>query len=91
MILKFEVLSGGTIEIDLSRCKECVSKACVKACSRPGMGQILELKDGVPSLKCTPEEAKKGACTECLGCELDCSLHGNNAVTITLPLGDLDC
>lgn len=91
MILEFEVLSGGTVEIDLAKCKDCSSKACVEICSKPGMGQILELKEGLPALNCSPEEAKKGGCTECLGCELECSLHGRGAVTITLPLGSPGC
>lgn len=90
MMLKFETFSGG-VEIDLSKCKGCTSKACVEICNKPGMGRILELKDGLPALKCSPEEVKRGACTECLGCELDCSLHGNNAITIKLPMGGLDC
>jgi hypothetical protein len=54
------------------------------------MGQILELKDGVPALKPTLEEVKRGACTEDLACELDCELYGKKAIVITLPLPKLD-
>ena len=88
--LEFEVRSGGTIRIDLEKCESCRTKACVRMCNTPGMGQILELKDGVPALKYTLEEVKRGACTEDLGCELVCELHGNKALVITLPLPELD-
>ena len=59
--LEFEVRSGGTIRIDLDKCQSCETKACVKICNTTGMGQILELKDGVPALKPTLEEVKRGA------------------------------
>jgi len=88
--LEFEVRSGGTISIDLNKCRTCESKACVKICNSTGMGGILELKDGLPSLKPTLEEVKRGACTEDLACELDCQLYGNKAITVTLPLPELD-
>lgn len=52
--------------------------------------KVLELKDGVPALKPTLDEVKRGACTEDLGCELDCELYGNKAISITLPLPELD-
>ncbi len=89
-VLEFEVRSGGTISIDLEKCRSCETKACVKICSTTGMGQILELKDGLPALKPTLEEVKRGACTEDLACELDCRLYGNKAIVITLPLPQLD-
>ena len=89
-VLEFDVRSGGTIRIDLEKCESCETKACVKKCNTPGMGQILELKDGVPALKYSLEEVKRGACTEDLGCELECELHGNRALVITLPLPELD-
>jgi len=89
-VLEFEVRSGGTIRIDLDKCRACETKACVKICNSAGMGQILELKDGVPALKPTLEEVKRGACTEDLACELDCELYGKKAIVITLPLPKLD-
>ncbi len=88
MSLIFEVLSGGTIEIDLDRCKDCKNKVCVDVCS--SQGDILALEDDVPVLKRTAEEVKKGACTECLGCELECLLYGNNAIKIILPVKYID-
>ena len=89
-VLEFDVRSGGTIRIDLEKCKSCETKACVKICNSTGMGQILDLKDGVPALKITPEEVKRGGCTEDLACELECELHGNKAIVVTLPLPELD-
>jgi len=89
-VLEFEVRSGGTIRIDLEKCRACETKACVKICNTTGMGAILELKDGVPALKFTLEEVKRGACTEDLGCELDCELYGNKAIVVSLPLPELD-
>jgi len=38
--LEFEVRSGGTITIDLEKCRSCETKACVKICNTIGMGQI---------------------------------------------------
>lgn len=89
-VLEFEVRSGGTIRIDLDKCEACETKACVKMCNTSGMGEILELKDGVPALKYSLAEVKRGACTEDLGCELECELHGNRALVITLPLPELE-
>ena len=90
MNLVFEVFSGGTIEIDLQKCEDCESKACVKFCESPNMGDVLMLKNGLPALKKPTDEVKKGACTECIGCELECILHGKNAIKITLPVKNLD-
>lgn len=44
------------------------------------------LKDGVPDLDFGFDELEKGACTECLACELDCQLYGNKAVIIELTV-----
>ena len=89
-VLEFEVFSGGKVIIDLSKCEECSSKACVQICSLPTMGRVLELKDGKPSLKKDLKEIKKGGCTECLGCEFECTLKGRKAVQIILPTPELD-
>jgi len=88
--LEFQVFSGGKIIIDLSKCNQCPSKACVQICSLPTMGRVLELKNGKPSLKKDLKEIKRGACTECLGCELECELKGNKAIQIILPTPELD-
>ena len=57
---------------------------------KPVYTSDVELKDGLPALKYSLEEVKRGACTEDLGCELECELHGNQALVITLPLPELD-
>lgn len=89
-VLEFEVLSGGTVRIDLEKCAGCRSKACVRVCNLPHMGGVLGLRDEVPALKSTPEEVRRGACTECLSCELICQLEGEGAITIVLPLPELE-
>ena len=60
--LAFEVFSGGTVTFDLDICARCESKACVAVCNQPNLACVLELKDGLPSLRMTPEEAKSGGC-----------------------------
>ncbi len=88
MKLVFDVFSGGSITIDLEKCKNCKTKLCINTCS--SQGDILKLVDGVPALKRSEEDVKRGACTECLGCELDCLLYGENAIKITLPVKYVD-
>jgi len=88
--LEFETFSGGRVIINLPKCGDCQSKACIQICSLPTMGRVLELKDGKPSLKKDPKEVKRGACTECLGCELECELRGMKAIQIILPTPELD-
>ena len=89
-MLTFEVRSGGRITIDLGPCAECDTKACVEVCRVQGGPLVLHEARGVPSLRWSLEEIKRGGCVECLGCELDCKLHGRQAVTITLPLERFD-
>lgn len=89
-VSEFEVSSGGKVVIDLTKCDECHSKACIQICSLPTMGRVLELKNGRPSLKKNLKEIKRGACTECLGCELECELKGRKAIRIILPTPELD-
>ncbi len=89
-MLTFEVRSGGKIAIDLGRCVECETKACVEVCRVQGGPLVLDGTQGVPSLCWSLEEIRGGGCVECLGCELDCRLYGHQAVTITLPLERFD-
>lgn len=88
--LEFVTFSGGTIRINLDRCTSCTTKACIAACDHNGRNGILALADGRPQLKVMADEARRGACTECLGCEMDCHLLGQQAVTIQLPMSGLD-
>lgn len=87
--LQFRVRSGGTLTIDLDLCVDCESKVCLKVCSVQGGPLVLDAPRGVPGLRMSHAEIERGGCVECLGCELDCSLYGLNAVTIDLPLDKL--
>jgi succinyl-CoA synthetase beta subunit len=77
----------GTIQFDHELCARCESKICIKEC----VPQILkEDLHGLPVLNITPEEAKKGKCTECLACEVECFFGGNKGGYIELPIAGLD-
>ena len=88
--LRFEVYSGGVIRIDLERCSGCEAKACIDVCQVQGGPLVLDEERGVPSLRWSRDEVRRGGCPECLGCELDCRVRGEDAVTITLPLTRFD-
>jgi len=88
--LRFKVYSGGAVSIDLARCVECPTKACVGVCRTQGGPLVLDAERGVPAVHLTPAEIERGACVECLGCELDCSLHGLGALSIDLPLAGFE-
>ena len=45
---------------------------------------------GCPILAIGAEEAKKGRCTECLACELECEFHGNQGIIVDLPIPGLE-
>jgi len=82
----FQTVTGGTVTYDHSVCVKCESKVCVKECA----GKILALNDeGAPVLNITPEEAKKGRCSECLACEVDCFFQGAGGGKIVLPIPGL--
>ena len=87
--LEFKVRSGGTITIDLDLCVDCESRVCLEVCSVQGGPLELDEARGVPGLRMSYTEIERGGCVECLGCELDCSLNGLNAVMIELPLDRL--
>jgi len=89
-ILEFKVRSGGTVTIVLDHCVECETKACVEVCQTQGGPLVLDEERGVPSLRWSLAEIERSGCVECLGCELDCELYGQQAVTITLPLERFD-
>jgi succinyl-CoA synthetase beta subunit len=83
---RFETVTGGTITYDHALCRDCESKACVTHC----VPQILSVVDDVPVLNITHEEAKRGACVECLACEVECYFLGNRGGRIFLPIAGLD-
>ena len=87
---QFNVFSGGSVTFDLDTCAQCTTKACVVACNAPNLACVLELKDNLPSLRVTQEEAAKGACIECLACELACMTDGIGGITFSLPQPELD-
>ena len=77
----------GEITYDHAVCARCESKACVGAC----VPQILKLSEaGLPVLAVTLEEAKRGRCTECLACEVDCRALGAGGGHVELPVPGLD-
>jgi len=75
----------GEIFFDHRKCDGCRTHGCVSSC-KPG---ILKLSEGKPVLAVSPEEAKKGKCTECLACEIFCKFHEQDAITIHLPIPGL--
>lgn len=82
----FETVTGGTITYDHAACLTCESKICIETC----VPKILELKDGVPVLNISYEDAKRGKCIECLACEVECYFHGNRGGRIRLPIAGLE-
>ena len=89
-ILSFSTFSGGTATFDLDTCRRCTTKACVAACSAPNLDCVIELRDGVPSLRFSAEEAARGRCIECLACDLACQTDGLGGLSFTLPMPELD-
>jgi succinyl-CoA synthetase beta subunit len=82
----FDTVTGKLL-INHEKCKNCSKKPCVDSCTT----HILRFDDrGFPILNVTPQEAKKGRCTECLACELTCQFDGNKAIWIDLPIPGLD-
>ncbi len=83
----FETVTGGTVTYDHAICATCESKVCIEAC---GM-KILKLNEaGCPVLNIAPADVKKGRCSECLACEVDCLLYGAGGGHVTLPISGLD-
>lgn len=85
--ITFETRTG-SVHIDLSPCAECDTYACVKACSLYG-SNIFRLTGGLPALKMPVQEAGK-QCIECLACELACQMDGLDAITIRLPIAEVE-
>lgn len=81
----FETITG-KVTYDYDLCLKCESKICIEKC----VPQILKLEDKKPVLNISPEEAKKGKCTECLACEVECYFHGNKGGSVELPIEGLE-
>ncbi|OQY30415.1 MAG: hypothetical protein B6244_00745 [Candidatus Cloacimonetes bacterium 4572_55] len=77
----FNTLTG-RVTFDHEICLTCETKVCISSCAP----QILKEENRVPVLNITPEEAKKGKCTECLACEVECEQHGKGGGFIDLPI-----
>jgi hypothetical protein len=89
--LRWTVMSGGGVTIDLDTCLTCETKACIPTCAQYGLGSALVAgSDGLPALGMEPERAAKGGCIECLACDLACQLDGRGALTFTLPTPEVD-
>ena len=82
----FETVTGGKVILDHAACRECESKICIETC----VPSILELEGQVPVLKISEQEAKKGACTECLACQVECFFEGNRGGQVILPIKGLN-
>lgn len=74
------------IIIDRSRCPDCTTKACVKACQLYSRG-ILAIRDGIPTLRKEVDPKREG--TECLACEEKCRIRGFNVIRIEAPISGL--
>ena len=82
---RFETPTG-KIDIDHALCLDCDTHACIEGC----VPAILEIRGGRPFLNIEEVKAKKGGCTECLACELECFFRGKQAVKIELPIPGLE-
>ena len=82
----FETVTGGTITLDHALCRSCESKVCISSCAP----QILTLDNDVPKLNISADKARRGGCTECLACEIECYFLGNKGGVVHLPILGLD-
>lgn len=87
--MEFESRTGKVI-IDDSKCPDCTTYACVKACSLYGRSLFrINLKEHKPELAYDKDDLKR-LCTECLACEQECWLRGLEAIEILLPMPELE-
>lgn len=82
----FETITGGTVTFDHARCRDCTSKICIETCAP----KILSLDGDVPTLNISHDAARRGGCTECLACEVECYFLGNRGGHIILPIHGLE-
>ena len=82
----FDTVSGGKVIFNHELCKMCESKICIETCV-PG---ILVLEKGLPTLKISEDEARKGGCIECLACDVECYFEGNRGGYVDLPIPSLE-
>ncbi|MCI0500080.1 MAG: acetate--CoA ligase family protein, partial [Planctomycetales bacterium] len=74
----------GSVRVNENQCGGCKSLACVKACSLYG-GYLYRVKNGKMVMG-IPLDAVPRQCNECLACEFECRMRGQNALSISLPM-----
>jgi ferredoxin len=80
----------GKIVINEQKCSKCATFACVQACSLyNGALYRINFKEHKPELAHNKDDMKR-RCTECLACEQECEVKGLSAITISLPMPELD-
>lgn len=84
-VLELEIMTG-KIVIDLERCDECETKACVEACT----ANIFKREGKTVALNMPRDAIKKGGCTETMACELECHLRGNGGLRLILPMPEFN-
>ncbi len=82
----FETITGGRVTFDHALCRDCENKICIETC----VPSILRLERDVPILVISAEDARKGGCTECLACQVECYFEGNKGGFVDLPIPGLD-
>ena len=88
-MIEFETRTG-KILIDDEKCPKCTTFACVQACSLyNGALYRINFKKHVPELAHNKDDMKR-RCSECLACEQECFLKGLKAITIKLPMPELE-
>ena len=83
---QFETVSGGTVIFDHAACRQCETHICIDTC----VPEILALKDDLPVLNISEEDARKGGCIECLACQIECYFGGNCGGYVELPIPGLE-
>jgi len=83
---QFETVSGGTFLFDHAACRKCDTHICIDTC----VPEILSLKDNLPVLNISAEDARKGGCIECLACQVECYFGGNQGGYVELPIPGLE-
>lgn len=76
------------VTIDDSKCGDCATKACIRACGLYSRG-LLRLKDRKPTILVSASEVARVG-TECLACEYECRYRGAGAIRIDVPMPELD-
>lgn len=88
-MIEFETRTG-KISIKEDKCSECTTFACVQACSLyNGALYRINFKQHKPELAYEIDDMKR-RCTECLACEQECDVKGRKAITISLPMPELE-